>query len=116
MGIILTGRGLTVEDVVAVARHGETVELAPEAVEAIRRCRTMLEGKLASREVMYGINTGIGEFSEVALDDEQVKSRQASGSLSRSKSCARRCSAGSTSTPRAIPVAAWRSLRRIWPC
>jgi histidine ammonia-lyase len=73
MGIILNGQGLTVEDVVAVARHGQTVELAPGAVEAIRRCREMLERKLASREVMYGINTGIGELSEVALDDEQVK-------------------------------------------
>jgi histidine ammonia-lyase len=76
MGIILTGQGLTIEDVVAAARHGEKVDLAPEAVEAIRRCRAMLERKIAAREVMYGINTGIGELSEVALDDEQVKSFQ----------------------------------------
>ncbi|MHC4142131.1 MAG: HAL/PAL/TAL family ammonia-lyase, partial [Planctomycetota bacterium] len=29
-----------------------------------------------AREVMYGINTGIGELSEVALDDEQVRDFQ----------------------------------------
>jgi histidine ammonia-lyase len=76
MGIILAGQGLTIEDVVAVARHGEKIDLAPEAVEAIGRCRSMLDRKIAAREVMYGINTGIGELSEVALDDKQIKSFQ----------------------------------------
>jgi histidine ammonia-lyase len=33
----------------------------------------MLEEKLAAREIMYGTNTGIGEFSEVVLTDEQVQ-------------------------------------------
>ena len=72
----LNGNNLTIEDVVAVARHGEKVELAPEAIEAIRRCRSMIERKIEAREVMYGINTGIGELSEVALDDEQVRDFQ----------------------------------------
>ncbi|MGW8251026.1 MAG: HAL/PAL/TAL family ammonia-lyase, partial [Anaerolineales bacterium] len=36
----------------------------------------MLEEKLEAREVMYGTNTGIGEFSEVILDDDQVKQFQ----------------------------------------
>ena len=67
---------LTIDDVVRVARHGEPVELAPAALERIRKCRTMLEDKLAAHEVMYGVNTGIGELSEVRLDDEQVKQFQ----------------------------------------
>jgi len=32
----------------------------------------MLEAKLAKHEIMYGTNTGIGEFSEKVLTDEQV--------------------------------------------
>ena len=36
----------------------------------------MLEEKLAAREIMYGTNTGIGEFSEKILNDEQVKEFQ----------------------------------------
>jgi histidine ammonia-lyase len=36
----------------------------------------MLEDKIRAREIMYGINTGIGELSEVVLDDEQVKQFQ----------------------------------------
>jgi len=66
-------RRLTIEDVVRVARGGEAVELAPAALERITACRAMLERKLAAHETMYGVNTGIGELSEVALDDEQVK-------------------------------------------
>jgi histidine ammonia-lyase len=36
----------------------------------------MLEQKLKAREIMYGTNTGIGEFSEVVLNDEQVQQFQ----------------------------------------
>jgi len=36
----------------------------------------MLEEKLAAKEIMYGTNTGIGEFSETMLNDEQVKDFQ----------------------------------------
>ncbi|MCX6549387.1 MAG: aromatic amino acid ammonia-lyase, partial [Acidobacteria bacterium] len=48
------------------------VELAPAALARIRVCRAMLEEKLAAREIMYGTNTGIGEFSEKILSDDQV--------------------------------------------
>jgi histidine ammonia-lyase len=72
MTIVLDGSGLTVEKLVRVARHGEKVELAPDALERIKVCRAMLEEKIEAREIMYGVNTGIGEFSEVVLTDEQV--------------------------------------------
>lgn len=76
MNYVITGYGLTIEDVVAVARHHKKVELHAEAKERINRCRAMLERKIESREIMYGVNTGIGEFSEVVLDDDQVKDFQ----------------------------------------
>ena len=76
MPVTLDGQHLTIEDVVKIARHGEKVELAPAAVERIRTCRAMLEKKIAAHEIMYGVNTGIGEFSEVVLSDEQVKQFQ----------------------------------------
>jgi histidine ammonia-lyase len=76
MTIVLDGSGLTIEKVVQVARHGEPVVLAPAALERIQICREMLEEKLAAREIMYGTNTGIGEFSEIVLSDEQVQQFQ----------------------------------------
>lgn len=76
MSITLDGSSLTIEKLVAIARDHEKVELAPEALERIKTCRTMLEEKLANKEIMYGTNTGIGEFSEKILNDEQVKEFQ----------------------------------------
>ena len=76
MTIVLDGSSLTIEKVVRIAREGEAVELDLGALERIRVCRAMLEEKLAAREVMYGTNTGIGEFSEVVLSDEQVQDFQ----------------------------------------
>lgn len=76
MSIILDGSNLTVEKLVRIARFNEKVELHPDALQRIKKCRAMLEEKIQAREVMYGINTGIGEFSEIVLSDEQVKEFQ----------------------------------------
>lgn len=76
MTITLDGTSLTIEKLVAIARDNEQVALAPEALERIKVCRAMLEEKLAAKEIMYGTNTGIGEFSEHVLSDEQVKEFQ----------------------------------------
>jgi len=76
MTVVLNGSGLTIEKLVRVARHGEQVELAPDALARIVTCRAMLEEKIQAHEIMYGVNTGIGEFSEIVLNDEQVKDFQ----------------------------------------
>jgi histidine ammonia-lyase len=75
MTIRLDGSSLTIEKLYAIA-HGEKVELDANALDRIRACRVMVEEKLAAKEIMYGVNTGIGEFSEVLLTDEQVKEFQ----------------------------------------
>src|SRR5271157_2457867 len=76
LALVITGSGLTIEGLVGVARRGERVELHPDSAKKINSCRAMLEKKIAAHEIMYGINTGIGEFSEIVLDDEQVKQFQ----------------------------------------
>ncbi|MBM4160344.1 MAG: aromatic amino acid lyase [Ignavibacteria bacterium] len=76
MAIALQGKGLTIDQLVRIARFGEKVELHPKALKQIKSCRAMLEEKLRAREIMYGINTGIGEFSEIVLTDDQVRQFQ----------------------------------------
>ena len=76
MSYSFTGSGLTVEKLVQIARNNEKVELHPVALERIKVCRSMLEEKIQAKEIMYGVNTGIGEFSEIVLNDEQVKQFQ----------------------------------------
>ncbi|HPR64439.1 MAG TPA: aromatic amino acid ammonia-lyase [Thermoanaerobaculia bacterium] len=72
MSVRITGKDLTIEAVVRVARHGEEVVLDETALDRIKYCRGLLDRKVEAREIMYGVNTGIGEFSEVVLSDEQV--------------------------------------------
>jgi len=59
-----------------VARNNEKVELSNDSKARINKCRAMLEKKIVAKEIMYGVNTGIGEFSEVILNDDQIKDFQ----------------------------------------
>jgi histidine ammonia-lyase len=76
MSVVIGDSHLTLEEVERVARQRERIELASEAVERIRACRSMLDEKIEAGEVMYGVNTGIGEFSEVVLSEEQTQEFQ----------------------------------------
>ncbi len=76
MPIVLDGSSLTVATLTRIARDREAVALAPVALDRIRACRAMLEEKIAAHETMYGVNTGIGEFSEIVLTDDQVEQFQ----------------------------------------
>ncbi|MEJ2594468.1 MAG: aromatic amino acid ammonia-lyase [bacterium] len=76
MSLTIKGSGLTIADVVKVARHREKVELDRSALQRIEKCRAMLERKIEAKEIMYGVNTGIGEFSEIVLNDDQVREFQ----------------------------------------
>ena len=68
MTISLNGSDLTVTQVVAVARHGETVALAPEAIAAMRVSRAVVQDVLAAGEPVYGLTTGVGERKAYLLD------------------------------------------------
>lgn len=74
--VVLDGHSLKIEDVVAIARHRQPIALHPDAVGRIDKCRGLLERKIKAREIMYGVNTGIGELSEVVLTPDQVEKFQ----------------------------------------
>jgi len=63
-GTIAVGIGpLSFEDVVAVARRGACVQITPEALEEIRRSRTIIEGLADDVEPHYGVSTGFGALA-----------------------------------------------------
>lgn len=72
MTIVLDGHSLKIEDVVKIAREKEQIAIHKDAAERINKCRALLERKIKAKEIMYGVNTGIGELSEVVLTPEQV--------------------------------------------
>ncbi|MGB4704716.1 MAG: histidine ammonia-lyase [Candidatus Saccharicenans sp.] len=75
MSVVVDGH-LTIEQVVRVARHNEPVEIHPEAKARIKKCRALLEEKIRQNEIMYGVNTGIGELANVVLTQDQIEKFQ----------------------------------------
>lgn len=68
--VTLTGRGIGIDDVVAVARHGAKVEITPEAMERVARAREALDRAAASGQQIYGLNTGLGANLKTAVSGD----------------------------------------------
>lgn len=62
---------MTIDDVIAVARHGARVEITPEALAAMARSRARVEELAASAEPAYGISTGFGALATTHIPVEQ---------------------------------------------
>ena len=76
MTVVLDGSSLSIEDVVDVARNHKDIRISQDSWDRINKCRDMIQVKIDSHEIMYGVTTGIGEFSEVVLDAEQLEDFQ----------------------------------------
>ena len=78
MTVVLTGVDLSPADVVAVARKGERVELAPEGAERMRQARVLVDRTREAGTPTYGLTTGLGVQKRVpvAKDDVAFEWRQ----------------------------------------
>jgi histidine ammonia-lyase len=70
--VVLDGRSLTVEEVVAVARAGAPVKLAPAAIERMRETRAVVERALQRGDAVYGMTTGVGARKKVRVPAEEA--------------------------------------------
>jgi histidine ammonia-lyase len=73
--IRLDGPGVTIDDVVAVARGAARVELTEGAVERMAAARAIVE-RLAEGEPKYGISTGFGALATVSIPPERRRALQ----------------------------------------
>ncbi|WP_284140190.1 histidine ammonia-lyase [Virgibacillus sp. LDC-1] len=74
--IYLTGNNLTMDTVERVVFQKEKVALEGAARLAIQKNRSTVEALIASRDTMYGINTGFGKFSDVIIDEADLDTLQ----------------------------------------
>jgi histidine ammonia-lyase len=74
--IELTGDSLTLADVTAVASGEAYAALDGEARVRMRASRTMVEGIVRDGRTVYGITTGFGIFSEVAISPVDSRTLQ----------------------------------------
>ncbi|MBF6592327.1 MAG: histidine ammonia-lyase, partial [Ktedonobacterales bacterium] len=70
------GPQLTAAEVVAAAREGAQVRLAPEARARVRAARTFVERIGAEERTVYGITTGFGHLSSVKIPPDQLAALQ----------------------------------------
>ncbi|MDP2290841.1 MAG: histidine ammonia-lyase [Actinomycetota bacterium] len=74
--IQLSSAGVSLDDVVAVARHGVTAELADVARTTMARSAALVEGFVAGNTPVYGVTTGFGSLAGTAIPAERTAELQ----------------------------------------
>lgn len=74
--IKIDGNKLKIDDLVAVARKYEKVQIAPTAIQKIKTCRKMILKMIDSGQMIYGVTTGIGELATVKVSPEKAMELQ----------------------------------------
>lgn len=74
--IRLKGSGLTLESMRAILYQNKQVKLEKNAIEAVLKSRKAVEKIVKDRRNVYGINTGFGKFSDVSIDEGDVRTLQ----------------------------------------
>ncbi len=74
--LLIDGDTLTVEEAYAVAVDRLRVELAPRARERMLRTRAVVDDIVNRNSVVYGVTTGFGKLSEVAIPPEKLAELQ----------------------------------------
>src|SRR5437588_10019522 len=72
----LTGRDLTVAQVVDVARHGLGVGIPAEARLRMEASRSVIERVVAEGRTVYGVTTGFGDLADVRIEPAQTADLQ----------------------------------------
>jgi histidine ammonia-lyase len=72
MTVVLTGTQLTLEEVVRVAREGDSVTLDRVAVERMQAARSLVERTLERGEAVYGLTTGVASRKRAAVSAEEA--------------------------------------------
>ncbi|MBM4168672.1 MAG: histidine ammonia-lyase [Ignavibacteria bacterium] len=74
--IDLDGHSLTVEDLTLLARTRKPIALTPEARRRVQASRALVDRWIRNNEVVYGVTTGFGEFSNVRIESKDLNQLQ----------------------------------------
>jgi histidine ammonia-lyase len=74
--LLLDGSSLTIADVAAVADAARSVRLAPAARDRMRATRAIVEGLASRGAAVYGVTTGFGKLSDIAIPADQLAQLQ----------------------------------------
>jgi histidine ammonia-lyase len=72
MTVVLTGRSLTLDEVVLVARHREPVEISGTAIDGMREARAVVDDAVATGKAIYGVTTGVGMRRDARVEADDL--------------------------------------------
>jgi histidine ammonia-lyase len=76
--VVIGTHGMTIDEVIAVARHGATVKISDESLAEMARTRAQIDALAASPEPVYGISTGFGALANRHIAQEDRRQLQRS--------------------------------------
>ena len=69
--VVINERGMTMADVLAIARDGATVRLSDSALAAMAASRSHIDALVASSTPVYGVSTGFGALANKYVSVDQ---------------------------------------------
>ena len=74
--VVIDGNSLRLEDVIAVARRFAPVSVSRAAQERVTAARRVIDKLVADNAVVYGVTTGFGKLSDVAIPPAKLADLQ----------------------------------------
>lgn len=74
--VFIDGNSLSLNQFIQVVRHGTEVKLSKEAVAKVENARALVDKFVEENQVVYGITTGFGKFSDVVITGKETMDLQ----------------------------------------
>ena len=76
VGTIIINDHITIDDVINVSRFNYKVKLSDEAIKRITKAREYIDNLNNNHELIYGINTGLGDLCGTIIDEKMREEYQ----------------------------------------
>lgn len=74
--LLIDGNKLSLSEVELFIYNKVKVELTADSVKAVKKARALVEKWLEEDEVIYGVTTGFGQFSDVRISKDDIETLQ----------------------------------------
>jgi histidine ammonia-lyase len=113
--LFLGVEGMTLENLIAIVRNGAQVQLTADAEKQVQKSRHLIERWVQDEKRIYGITTGFGALSDVAISKGDTRQLQKNILMSHSAGVGKPFDEGLKIWQGAIPVFGCQPSSIWWP-
>jgi len=74
--LLLDGKNLSLEQLFKGIDNHQKIQISEQAIEKVKKGRQVIEKIIAENKTVYGVNTGFGKFSEIAIPEDKIDELQ----------------------------------------